>query len=101
MNPRPLDPQVGAARPGLFAGFDTGVKIGVTAAPPRTPPPPHRLEAESQVVYFLDLADVTHMLAALHGGPQRAKKVLMHAELGSGRVVSSHAVPASWFRAPA
>ena len=36
-----------------------GVKIGVTAPPPGTPPLPHRLEAESMVFYYLDFRGPT------------------------------------------
>jgi hypothetical protein len=85
---------------GYSAGTDTGVKLGVVAAPPGTPPLPHRLEAESQVLYYLDLEDLTSALALLHGTHQQAKTVMMHAELGSGRTVSSEPVPASLFWHP-
>ncbi len=79
---------------------DAGMQVGVLAAPFGSPPLPHRLEAESQVSYYLDLNDLLKVLAALEASGQPAKRVRMRAELGSGRSVTSDPVPASRFWTP-
>ncbi len=79
------------------AALDTGPRIGAVGVPAGPPLLPHRLEAESEVLYYLDFDQLLHALAGLHNSEQRPKSVRMQAVLGSGKTVSSKPVPAALF----
>ena len=70
--------------------LDTGMAWGLTGAPPGCPPLPHRLEAESQVLYYLPLQDCINMAYATAGSEKtKARHLQMKVELGSGKVLTA------------
>lgn len=73
-----------------------GVAFGLTGAPPGTPALPHRLEAGSMVLYYLDLIDyyldlidVASVAYASRQVRDGAKRVFGVVDLGSGKVIHS------------
>jgi hypothetical protein len=80
---------------GYKAETDTGVGTGVVAPPAHLPTLPHRLEAESSVLYYLPLQDVAEILELLKTTGQEAKTVRMTVTLGSGKVKTTDAVSAA------
>ena len=66
-----------------------GMQFGLTAAPAGTPALPHRLEAESSVMYYLDLVDVAVLCDVATTTDKPAGKIVGRVELGSGRTIAS------------
>ena len=77
------------------AALDTGISFGMTSPPRGCKPLPHRLEAEDQILYYVELEDCLRLAHSVQFLPKKPSRLHMTVDLGSGKTLKTEqSIPA-------